>query len=128
MIEIKANPTHIATNTFKPKIEECLKMLKEKANQYYIWLEKMDVKIRPFSKSGAAVTENTVDIASGTFNASKTWLASVIVHETIHIWQYRSKKDYYGQAAEQECNKYQLCVLRLLGAPQSEITYMLSQT
>lgn len=126
-ITIKENAAHIATNTFKPKIEKCLKLLKDKASQYHAWLDAMDIKIRPLDKTGAAVTENTVDVAPGTFSSSETWLASVIVHETIHIWQYRSKKDYYGQAAEQECNKYQLCVLRLIKAPQHEISHMLSQ-
>ncbi len=128
MITVEGNTQYIPACEFKPKIDKCLKLLETKAALYHGWLGQMGVKIRAFSKSGAAVTQNAVDIARGTFDASETWLASVLVHETIHIWQYRSKKNYYGQAAEQECNNYQLGVLRLIGAPQSEITYQLSQT
>jgi hypothetical protein len=128
MITIEGNTQYIATCEFKPKIEKCLKLLETKAGTYHGWMGQMGVKIRAFSKTGAAITENTVDIARGTFVASETWLASVLLHETIHIWQYRAKKKYYGQEAEQEANKYQLCVLRLIGASQHEITYQLSQT
>src|SRR5947208_1072061 len=104
MITIEGNCEFIPAGEFRPKIDKCLKLLEKKAALYHAWLAKMDVTVRAFSKSGAEVTTNTVDIARGTFDASETWLASVILHETVHIWQYRSKKDYYGQAAEQECN------------------------
>lgn len=124
---IEGDAKYVAEKDFKPKIEKCLKMLKEKAATYHGWVDTNVVKIRAFSKSGADVSKSSIDIAKLTFDASETWLASVLVHETHHIRQYKGKKDYVGKAAELECNKYQLEVLRLLKAPQSEITYLLKQ-
>lgn len=124
---IEGDAKYIASNVFKPKIEKCLELLKTKAGIYHSWIDSSVVKIRAFDKSGADVTKSSIDIAKTTFDASETWLASVLVHETKHIRQYKDKKDYYGQAAEKECNGVQLEVLRLIGAPQSEITYLLGQ-
>lgn len=127
-VVIEGNAAHIADTEFRPKIQKCLDMLKEKANAYYIWLLKYNLKVRAAAKSGANFQDGAIDIASATFNASETWLASVLIHEAIHFWQYRSKTYEAGTKAEQEANKYQLGVLQLLGAPQGEITHMLSQT
>jgi hypothetical protein len=124
---IEGDAKYIAENVFKPKIEKCLKLLCIKAGTYHAWIATDVVKIRAFSKSGADVTKSSVDIAKTTFEASETWLASVLVHETKHIRQYKAKKNYYGKEAEKECNGIQLEVLRLIGAPQSEITYLLGQ-
>lgn len=124
---IEGDAKYIAENVFKPKIEKCLTLLKSKAGTYHGWISSSVVKIRAFSKSGADVSKSTVDIAKTTFEASETWLASVLVHETQHIRQYKAKKNYYGQEAEKECNGFQLEVLRLIGAPQHEITYLLGQ-
>ncbi len=117
----------IAEATFKPKIQRCLDLLKDKANAYYIWLLKYNLKVRAAERSGANFSDAAIDIASATFNASDTWLASVLIHEAIHFWQYRDGHYQAGTVAEQEANKYQLGVLQLLGAPQGEITHMLSQ-
>lgn len=124
---IEGNAEFIPDKDFKPKIEKCLTLLKSKAGTYHGWIDTNVVKIRAFSKSGADVAANSIDIAKLTFNASVTWLASVLVHETHHIRQYKDKKDYVGKDAELDCNKYQLEVLRLIGAPQSEISYLLKQ-
>ena len=126
---IEGNPCFIPDCDFKPKIQKCLELLKTKANQYYILFLLYDLKIRAAERSGANwnVSPAAIDIAKDTFNASETWLASVIIHETIHFWQYRSGKYEAGTVAEQEANKYQLGVLQLVCAPQSEITYMMSQ-
>ncbi len=127
-IVIEGDSRYICAATFKPKVEKCLELLKTKANAYYIWLLKYNLKVRAAAKSGANFGDDAIDIASSTFNASDTWLASVLIHEAIHFWQYRGKTYEAGTKAEQEANKYQLGVLQLLGAPQGEITHMLSQT
>ncbi len=126
-IVIEGNTSYIAQATFKPKIETCLNLLKDKAGAYYTWLLKYNLKVRSAARSGANFADAAIDIAESTFNASDTWLASVLIHEAIHFWQYRSGKYEAGTKAEQEANIYQLGVLRLLGAPQAEITHMLSQ-
>lgn len=127
-IIIEGNAAYIADTEFKPKVTRCLNLIKKKAPQYYTWLLTYNLKIRAAARSGANFQNSAIDIARTTFNASDTWLASVIVHETVHFWQYRAGKYQAGQVAEQEANKYQLNVMRLIGAPPSEITYMMSQT
>jgi len=126
-IVILANNQYINAETFRSKASECLDMLMASANQYYTWMMKYDLTIRPAARSGANFQDAAIDIAQATFDASKTWLASVFVHETVHFWQYRTNHYQAGTVAEREANIYQLCVLRLLRAPQAEITHMLSQ-
>jgi hypothetical protein len=127
---IEGNASYIPFNTFQPKIQKCLDLLKKDANSYYLWLLKYNLKVRAAAKSGANFKDASIDIAKSTFDASETWLASVLIHEAVHFWQYRSGKYKGGdnsQKEEQEANTYQLGVLQLLKAPQSEIDYMLSQ-
>jgi hypothetical protein len=126
-IIIRGDARYIPYETFEPKIEKCLDLLKTKANSYYLWLFKYDLTIRSGERSGANFEGAAIDIAQSTFDASETWLASVLIHEAIHFWQYRSGKYEAGSVAEKEANKYQLGVLYSLGAPQGEITHMLSQ-
>lgn len=127
MAQIEGNAAYIPAKDFVPKIERCLKLLRTKAGAYCTWFEAYALKIRAAAKSGANFGDKAIDIAKPTFDASDTWLASVIIHETIHFWQYRSGKYQAGTVAESEANRYQLGVLQLLGAPQSEIAYMQSQ-
>ncbi|MER3430622.1 MAG: hypothetical protein C4324_06175 [Blastocatellia bacterium] len=117
----------IPADQFTKKSGDCLELLQTKASQYYSWMLKYDLTIRAAKRSGANFADGAIDIAPATFNSSKTWLASVFIHETVHFWQYRSGKYRAGTPAESEANSYQLAVLRLLGAPQAEITHMLSQ-
>jgi len=126
-ILIEANNQFINADTFRTKANECLELLRCDANQYYVWLLKYNLKIRAAGRSGANFQDGAIDIAQSTFDASKTWLASVFIHEAIHFWQYRSGHYEAGNVAETEANKYQLGVLQLLKAPQAEITHMLSQ-
>lgn len=127
-ILIIGNNKFISASTFNTKCSECLDMLMTDANQYYNWMLKYDLKIRSAERSGANFGDGAIDIAPATFKTSKTWLASVFIHETVHFWQYRAGHYRAGTPAETEANKYQLAVLRFLKAPQGEITHMLSQT
>lgn len=126
-IVIEGNSSFIPEATFRPKIERCLSLLRENASSYYTWLDRYNLKVRASSRSGANFRDRAIDIAQPTFDSSDTWLASVLVHEAIHFWQYRSHHYEAGAVAETEANRYQLGVLQSLGAPQGEIAYMLSQ-
>lgn len=126
-ILVIADGSHIAAETFRSKISNCLDLLSADAGQYYSWMMKYDLKIRAAQRSGANFADGAIDIALATFNSSKTWLASVLIHETVHFWQYRAGHYQAGTVAETEANKYQLAVLRLIKASQGEITHMLSQ-
>lgn len=127
MAQIEGDPLYVATKDFKPKVQRCLDLLNKKAGVYCTWFNSYALKIRAAAKSGANFKDNAIDIAPATFNSSDTWLASVIIHETIHFWQYRSGKYKAGTPAESEANRYQLGVLQLLDAPKSEIAHMQSQ-
>ena len=127
-ITIGVNNGAICASEFRPKAQRCLDLLRTSANQYYTWLLRYDLSVRPAQRSGANFADGAIDIARTTFDASDTWLASVFIHEAIHFWQYRAGHYQAGTVAEQEANQYQLCVMRLIGAPQGEITHMMSQT
>jgi predicted SprT family Zn-dependent metalloprotease len=127
MSTIEGNPIHIPDAIFRPKIQKCLDLLKEKAGAYGTWFDSFNLKIRAARASGANYTDNTIDIAPKTFAASETWVASVIIHESVHFWQFRSGKFPTGPDAEKEAMRLQLCVLNLVGAPKSEITHLQSQ-
>ena len=127
-ITILVNNGAISDGEFRPKARRCLDLLRNSANQYYTWLLRYNLSIRPAQRSGANFADDAIDIARSTFDASDTWLASVFIHEAIHFWQYRAGHYQAATVAEQEANQYQLCVLRLVNAPQGEITHMLRQT
>jgi hypothetical protein len=127
MAQIEGNPTYIPHKDFAPKIQRCLDLIKNKAGAYSTWFNAYGLKIRAAARSGANFADNAIDIAKPTFDSTDTWLASVIIHETIHFWQYRTGKYKAGVTAESEANIYQLGVLQLVGAPKSEIAYMQSQ-
>lgn len=127
MAIIEGNACYIPASEFTPKIERCLKLLKKKAAAYSVWFDAYALKVRAAARSGANFNDKAIDIARATFDATDTWLASVIIHETVHFWQYRSGHYRAGTPAETEANRYQLGVLQLLGAPQAEIAYMQSQ-
>lgn len=128
MPEIIGDPRYIPQSEFAPKIQRCLRLLREKAGAYSTWLDCYNLKIRAAAASGANFADGAIDIERNTFNQSDTWLASVIIHEAVHFWQYRSGNYQAGDVAEQDANRYQLGVLQLVGAPANEITHMQSQT
>lgn len=127
MATIEGNAAYIPESEFTPKIRRCLNLLRNRAGQYSTWFEGYNLKIRAAARSGANFADSAIDIARPTFAASDTWLASVIIHESIHFWQYRSGHYEAGGPAEREANRYQLGVLQLVGAPESEIRYMQRQ-
>jgi len=126
-IVIEGN-VNIPQSDFEPKIDKCLKLLQEKSAARYGYLNSNIKKIVAHTRSGADVQRSNINIAKATFDASETWLASVLVHESIHIWQKKEGKDYIGVKAEQECNAIQLEVLQAVNAPTSELDHLLSQT
>lgn len=128
MITIQGN-SFIADSEFRPKIQRCLNLLNSRAKtDGYDYINTYNLTIRAARASGANFADNAIDIARATFNASDTWLASVLVHETVHFQQYRERRYRAGVPAEREANIYQLGVLRRIGAPASEVTHLQSQT
>ena len=127
MPTIEGNAAYIPIKDFPTKIQRCLDLLKNKAPGYTIYLNLYVTKVRAARASGANFADKAIDIAKATFDSSDTWVASVPVHEAVHFWQYKSGKYKASKADEQEANVQQLATLRLIGAPENEITHMQKQ-
>ena len=125
---VEGNPAYIPDPEFKDKIDRALNMLKDKAGAGHALVAASVERITADEKSGADLYKSRIALARPTFDASLTWLASVLVHETKHIVLHRSKEKHFGLEAERQCNAVQLETLRQIGAPQHEIAYMLAQT
>ena len=125
-IGIQGN-AHISDAEFRPKIQRCLNLLRHCATTTHTWIDSFNLTVRAARASGANFGDNTIDIARQTFDASDTWLASVLAHETVHFEQYRQRRYRAGTVAEVEANIRQLGVLSQINAPASEITYLMSQ-
>lgn len=123
---IEGNKSYIKDPEFTDKINKALVLLHNKGCSAYQTVTTYIVKIRAAEKSGMNVQTKIYDIAKPTFDASLTWLASTIAHDSLHSKQYQNKETYYGAESELKCNNYQLNVLRLIGAPADEITYLQS--
>lgn len=128
MATIEGNAAYIPAAEFRPKIIRCINLLTNRAGNYKTWFDSYNVKIRAAARSGANFGDGAIDIARATFNTSDEWLASVIIHETIHFWQYRTGKYEAGRVAETEANRYQLGVLRSVGGSPTELAHLQAQT
>lgn len=129
-MQVEADVRYIADPQFTKKINEAIDLLRTQFPCAYGNLIGCVGRIRAAQRSGTNinVTPLTIDIASATFDASITWLASVLAHESLHAVQFLNKQTYTVLESEKEGNAYQLMVLRQIGAPQSEIVYMMKQT
>jgi len=118
------------TQEFKYKIQQCLNLLKNKVPNYYALLSYYNPKIieSPDTQTSAYAWYNSIVIASPTFSKPIEWLASVLIHEIIHFWQYHSGIKYSQQQQEElEANKYQLDVLQKINGSDKDIKHMKKQ-
>lgn len=83
--QILGNSSLIPDHEFQPKIRQCLDLLKTVPVAYNFFVS-YQLPIRAAERSGANFGDHAIDIARATFDASLTWLTSVILHETIHFW------------------------------------------
>jgi len=123
---IEADAKYVKDPDFSDKINKALDLLKTKASTAYGIVTTYIVKIRAAERSGMIVQTKIYEIAKPTFDASLTWLASTIAHDSLHSQQFSNKEPYTGADSEAKCNQHQLEVLRKVGAPQSECAYLLS--
>jgi len=119
---------HIPHQEFVEKIDKACILLRDKAGVRYGYMYSHVKQITAHRASGADVIGKNIHIARATFDASLTWLASVLIHESIHIWQKEQGQPFNGVPAEQACNAVQLEVLQAINAPVSELNHMRAQT
>ena len=132
-IEIEGN------DVFCGRIVAALELLKISAPDYYTFVLDEVRLIRQFQRSGTNVESGRciVDLSEVTVSPSVTWTACVIVHESVHNWQYRNymvtqglpvaPDAYSGVTAELECIAVQLRALKLIGGPEWEIAHLEAQ-
>lgn len=137
--EIFQNPLIVSGDDICQKnSREALKMLFLKDREDFNFVASNLGKIE-CAVSGSGVypweTPTRFKVGVATSNAEPAWFASVLVHESCHVDQYKknagenhlgrvSAQDYSGEKAEIECLDVQIGALKNLGAGQSKIDYV----
>lgn len=121
---------------FIEQVEHSLRLLREKSPDAFRLTQRFAPRIAQSSRSGmrAYADPPTFDLSPKTANYSDTWCAGSIAHDTYHSKLYHEYLDAHeglvpdeewsGKAKELECIHFQARVLREIGAPPSEITYV----
>jgi len=127
--QIISKEKYVSDMRFKAHVQKSLNLLRSNAPEYYSFFAQLNKTIRASNTSGANRTNNSIDIGPRYFETSNAFLASMIIHETVHFWQY--EKGYIEQLSDQdselEALKYQLNVLKLLDASKDEIQHIQKQ-
>ena len=126
---IVGDTRYISDPEFTRKVQQAVNLLKTRGGVAYGNLIGCVERIRAYDRSGTDVYASpiTINIAEETFKASFTWLASVLAHESCHAALFLAGRPHTGRESEEECNAYQLMILRQIGGPQGEITHLLNQ-
>jgi hypothetical protein len=121
---------------FIEQVERSLRLLREKSPDAFKLTQRFAPRIEQSSRSGmrAYVDPPTFDLSPITANYSDTWCAGSIAHDTYHSKLYHEYVDAHGgpvpdeewcgKAKELECIQYQARVLKDIGAPESEVSYV----
>jgi hypothetical protein len=121
---------------FIEQVEVSLRLLKEKSPDASKLIQRYAPRIEQSNRSGMRAYDDppTFDLSQKTASCSDSWCAGSIAHDTYHSKLYHEYHDAHegpvpdeawsGQAKELECIHYQANVLRDIGAPPSEITYV----
>jgi hypothetical protein len=128
----------IGSARFVNQIEAALTLIREKDTEAYNNIIKYIGRIQEADHSGMAAS---LDPPTFFFNErsafySLTWCAGDIAHDSYHSKLYHDYKAKYGdnvpneiwtgQEIEMKCLRYQIEVMRKIGAPQGEIDYLKS--
>jgi hypothetical protein len=128
-VEIVGDPA------FKKRVAEALKLLREKSPEAYAVVKKYIGRIQQGERSGMWAERNppTYEMSSRTAQHSLTWCAGTIAHDAYHSRLYHDylkdqgkppPHEYWaGAPAERKCIRFQLQVLRQIGAPANEVEY-----
>jgi hypothetical protein len=129
-IQIRGDKAFIA------QVEGSLKLLRENSPDAFKLTQRFAPRIEQSSRSGmrAYATPPTFDLSPKTANYSDTWCAGSIAHDTYHSKLYHEYLDAHdgpvpdeewsGKDKELECIHFQERVLKDIGAPNHEITYV----
>lgn len=120
--------------TFVDHTLKSLKIMFDNSRENFEIVHKYVGKIEQGDKSGMAAYEEppTFYVGNPTSNASTTWYASAIAHDSFHSKLYHDYEDIHGTVPnevwggyepEMRCLEYQIGVLERVGASQSEVEY-----
>ena len=121
---------------FIEQVEVSLRLLKEKSPEAFKLIQRYAPRIEQNSRSGMRAYDDppTFDLSQKTYSYSDSLCAGSIAHDTYHSKLYHEylnshegpvpDEAWSGQAKELECIHFQASVLREIGAPPSEITYV----
>jgi hypothetical protein len=128
--------TVYGSKSFIYQVEQSLNLLREKSPEAFKLTQRYAPRIEQNSRSGMRAYNDppTFNLSEKTASYSTTWCGGSIAHDTYHSKLYHEYLDAHegpvpdeawcGQARELECNRYQMGVLRAIGAPEYEITYL----
>lgn len=120
---------------FKEQVSNALDLLRLKASDEYSTITNYIGRIEQGNKSGmwAERKPPTYEIGDRTAFYSVTWCAGTIAHDAYHSKLYHDYKlvkkgpvpshVWKGETAEIKCLKFQLEVLKKIGAPKHEIDH-----
>lgn len=133
-------PQIVGDATFTRQVQAALRLLQTKAPQTLSFVNQFTKRIQQYHTTGMCAYCNppTYQLSNAVAgNMEPYWLASTISHDSYHSYMYQYYKSKYnkeppanawtGFDAERECNKYQMQVLKTIGAPQYLIDHMAKQ-
>ncbi|MGH7970605.1 MAG: hypothetical protein ACREIC_17910 [Limisphaerales bacterium] len=112
-----------------------MRLLRHRDIEAYRILTNYVGRIKESERSGmwAAATPPTYEMSDKTALYSLTWCAATIAHDSFHSKLYHDYKrghagpvpdlEWTGVAAEQQCMKHQLDVMKRIGAPKPELEH-----
>jgi hypothetical protein len=124
------------STSFIQQVERSLGLLRAKSPDAFKLTQRYAPRIEQNSRSGMRAYDDppTFNLSEKTATFSDTWCAGSIAHDTYHSKLYHEYLDSHeepvpdeawsGKAKERECIVYQASVLREIGAPKSEVTYV----
>jgi hypothetical protein len=129
----------VGSAKFASQINDALALLKSKAPDAYMIVTNYVKRIKQGERSGmwAYKTPPTYEMEDRTAFYSLTWCAATIAHDSFHSKLYHDHQKTHdgpvpdavwtGTAAEQQCMKHQLAVMKCIGATRREIDYATTQ-
>lgn len=129
-IQIRGNPKFI------DQVTSSLSLLREKSPNAFALTQRYMRRIEQNSRSGMRAYDNppTFDLSPKTAFYSITWCAGSIAHDTYHSKLYHEYVDAHGEPVpdeawrgkerELECIRHQTQVMKEIGAPDYELTYL----
>jgi len=134
-----AEPEIVGSVGFSNRVHQAILLLKERDLEAYAIVTNSVGRIQEGERSGmwAYKTPPTYEMSDRTAFYSPTWCAATVTHDSFHSKLYHDYQKAHrgevpddlwtGTAAEQQCMKHQLEVMKRIGSTQQEIDYAKKQ-